>query len=120
MILFLVVHTFPESVKFVKSVKLGPGSSNGKIAKFLFGKKKIDPVKPSSVFFINDVNLGITDQLNGLVLVLNKKGKILKRIRRSGKMNFLSPVSGCRDGSDGFYISDSSLRLIASSDGNSI
>ena len=78
----------------------------------MFGKKKINPVKPSSIFFINDIYLGITDQLNGLILVLNRNGKILKRIRKSGKINFLSPVSGCRDGSDGFYISDSSLRLI--------
>jgi len=112
LILFLVVLIFPKSVKFVKSIELGKGTANGKITKFLFGKKKINPVKPSSVFFINEVNLGITDQLNGLVLVINKKGKVLKRIRKSGKMSFLSPVSGSSDGSGGFYISDSSLRLI--------
>lgn len=112
MILFYAVCTFPESVKFVKSVKLEYGNRNGKIAKLLFGKIKTIPVNPSSIFFINDNNIGITDQLNGLVIVLNKKGKILKRIRRSGKLNFLSPVSGCTDRSGGFYISDPSLRLI--------
>ncbi len=106
-------YSFPESVKFVRSIESGAGRGKGDVANFFFGKKKQDLVRPASVFYINDDTFGITDQLRGFILILDTDGRIKKKISKVRKWSFQSPVSGCSNGSGGFYISDSSLRIIA-------
>ncbi|MEN8222264.1 MAG: 6-bladed beta-propeller [Acidobacteriota bacterium] len=111
--ILLALSIFPESVKFLRTVDLGTGSGNGKLTKLLFGKKKTVPVKPSSIFLINEQVIGMTDQINGEVLIAGQKGKIKSRIKKIKRNALVSPVSGCSDGSGGFYVSDSSLKVVA-------
>ncbi len=113
LILIFFAFGFSESIKFVSSIEIGSVKKNKKLTKVLFGKKINYSVKPASVFFINDNYLGVTDQIYGKIIILNRKGQIIKKIGRINKMNLQSPVCGSSDMEGGFYISDSQLRLIA-------
>lgn len=112
LILLNSVVLYSESVKHLKSIKLGFNKNENKIISFIFGKKKRAKITPTSIFRINNKQFCLIDNPKNLVFVMDQNWKIIKTINKAGKNYFRSPVSGCSTMEGHFYISDSYHRKV--------
>ncbi len=112
MIFVLFFQISGESVKLMDVVEIKTGKKHGKLTDLILGKKKENYTNPSSLFMIGGDLIGIVDQVNARVIILNKTRKVQKIISGFGKKRFQSPVSGTCGSENKFYISDSILRMI--------
>jgi DNA-binding beta-propeller fold protein YncE len=110
--LFFFMELHPRSAEFVRSISLMEKESTNLLTALL-GRKKEVKYHPSSLFFIDQELVGVTDQRKGILLIVNRTGgKIIRKIKRFSKESFISPVSGCCDQEGFIYIADSALRAI--------
>ncbi|MCP5052404.1 MAG: hypothetical protein GY940_34875 [bacterium] len=101
-----------EFVEFVKAIDLKNLRGKKNFGSFLLGKKKQSAIIPGSICLLGDRFLCLTDSVNGAVIILDKTGKIEKRITRVNRRRLVSPVSACTDDKNHLYISDSALRAV--------
>ncbi|MCK4761279.1 MAG: 6-bladed beta-propeller [Candidatus Aminicenantes bacterium] len=97
-----------QSVKLVRTINFLDSAKQKKSLKtFIFGRKKRKAVKPCAICRVNAEFICVTDSVNGAVLLIDKQGKIKKRITRVKGINFLAPVSACIDDRGSLYVADS-------------
>lgn len=101
-----------QSMKFVKAIYLPKPAGKASVASLLLGKKKKKPLNPVSICRLSPDRLCLTDSVNGKIIILNGRGKILKRIDKVKGVKLGAPVSVCTDGSGYFYVSDSVFQAV--------
>lgn len=101
-----------QSVIFVKNIYFKSESNNKKVASFLFGQTKRKEIKPYSLCRIGESRLCVTDSDNGIIIIIDNNGEILKKITHIKGQKIVSPVSACIDGRGNLYVSDSALGAV--------
>ncbi|MCK5056286.1 MAG: hypothetical protein KAT34_06500 [Candidatus Aminicenantes bacterium] len=97
-----------QSVELVGTISFQDSGEQKKSLKtFIFGRKKRKPVNPCAICRVNAEFICVTDSVNGAVLLIDKQGKVKKRITRIKGINFLSPVCACMDDLGSLYVVDS-------------
>ena len=102
----------PESIKFIRAIQIKNRLGKKSIGTFLLGKKKEEKIKPNSLCRITPNTLCVTDAINGLIVILDNDGNILKRIATVKGVKLISPVSSCVDDKGNLYVSDSGNRMV--------
>lgn len=113
--LFLVIFIInlnAETISVLKVINLNGKKKYKNVSDILFGRKKKNLIRPGSIFQLKEGLLGITDQVNGSIVIFDSEGKVKKKILSFKKIRIISPVSGTSNEQGEFFISDSSLRLI--------
>jgi len=98
---------YSQSVEYVRSIDFKKTGSRKGIGSFLLGKKDANAVIPGSICKLGSQLLAITDAVHGAVIIIDRNGKIKKRITRFKGGQLVSPVSACSDDRGNLYISDS-------------
>ncbi|MFC2163973.1 6-bladed beta-propeller [Acidobacteriota bacterium] len=96
-----------QSVKLLRMIDFQKGAKDKSISTLIFGKKQDKDLKPGSLCQIGLDKFAITDAVNGLVLIIDGRGKIQKKISHAGKLKLISPVGVCVDNKGSLYVSDS-------------
>ena len=99
-----------KSVRFLKSIHFQARSEKKNLGTFLLGKGREKQVKPSSLCRLNEQRLCITDTINGLVIIMDNQGKIIKKLTHIKGFKMVSPVCACVDDRGDIYVSDSALQ----------
>jgi DNA-binding beta-propeller fold protein YncE len=112
LLLWVPAAILAQGVKFVKTIDFKENAGKKSISSFLFGRKEQKMVKPGSICWLRNNYLGVTDAVNGAVIILEKNGKIRKRITGFKGGRLISPVSCCTDETGNLYISDSARQVV--------
>lgn len=101
-----------QSVEYVRTIDFKKLGSKKSIGSFLLGKKDTRAIIPGSLHKLDPQLLAVTDAVNGAVIIMDRKGKIKKRITRFKGGYLASPVSVCSDDGGNIYISDSARQAV--------
>ncbi len=82
-------HLNAHSVQYVRSVDFNKMGNKKGIGSLLLGKKERRAIIPGSIFELDRRRLAVTDAVNGLVIILNKDGKMATVVMNSSE----SPVT---------------------------
>jgi len=109
--IFFTIALFSESVLLDEVIDLSVKNKSN-LVDFVLGKKKSSRIRPFAIFRYGKSGYCIIDQVNSTLLFYNNNWKLLKRVKKIGKKNFVSPVSGTMGENNSILIADSSHREI--------